>query len=284
MKVLLYGSGGWIGGLLAKKLKEMKINLVLGKSRIEDHNSVMNEVQTVNPTHIILTTDKSSNYVISDCDYLELPDKIEENLTNNLLGPANIAKICFEFDIHLTYFTNAEIYGDNVKKGVICKLHKEEDDLKTLDSKHKIVLACTNRLLSNYDNCLILRINFPIDSSDNPNNNLRKLLGYGMICNEKMSISVLPTLVNPIVKLIKNEVVGSYNLVNPGLISHVEILKLYGDSKKRKVVTQKELNDVVISERCFPKLNTSKILKNFDLPNCNDALIDLFSSMPQYLN
>ena len=53
MKLLVYGSKGWIGSQFVEILKSKDISFVNGKSRANNLISLRNEVREVNPTHII---------------------------------------------------------------------------------------------------------------------------------------------------------------------------------------------------------------------------------------
>jgi hypothetical protein len=49
MKVLIYGSKGWIG----TQFKTLLGDFVEGKSRVDNVVDVPNEIMNVNPTHVI---------------------------------------------------------------------------------------------------------------------------------------------------------------------------------------------------------------------------------------
>ena len=277
-KILVYGYNGWIGSHFANLP-----NYFEGKSRIDNYSEVLSEILEQNPTHIVLATGKYYDRIIPNCDYLELPGKLSENITNNLVGPVFISMICLDYDIHLTYITDAEIYGGGSGE------HTEKSELNHGDSQHKTIISFTNKLLQINENALIIRLSMPINNTDNPKNNLMKLLSFDMITNNNFSVRVLPSLMSCIKCLIENEIVGIFNVANPGFISHYEIIKLYHDItnntiKNQRIITLKQLNDVVISERCLPRLDCSKLLENFpEIPDVHDALKKLFKSMPRYL-
>ena len=50
---LIYGSGGWIGGMFVEYLKLKNINTVLGKSRVENSQDVKDELEKSKCTHVI---------------------------------------------------------------------------------------------------------------------------------------------------------------------------------------------------------------------------------------
>jgi nucleoside-diphosphate-sugar epimerase len=48
MKILIYGSDGWIGGQVCMGLDKLKITYIKGKNRSEDIEGLENEILTLN--------------------------------------------------------------------------------------------------------------------------------------------------------------------------------------------------------------------------------------------
>ena len=53
MKVLFYGSRGWIGKQFVEYLNDNNVNYIEADARADDENAVENEVIRYSPTHII---------------------------------------------------------------------------------------------------------------------------------------------------------------------------------------------------------------------------------------
>ena len=56
MKLLIYGSNGWIGEQFIKMIKKNyneNITIFEGKSRCNNKNDILQEIKSINPTHII---------------------------------------------------------------------------------------------------------------------------------------------------------------------------------------------------------------------------------------
>ena len=77
------------------------------------------------------------------------------------------------------------------------------------------------------NNVLNLRLRMPITNDLNQRNFITKLLKYDKICSIPNSMSVLPELLPIMLDMVEKKVTGTYNFVNPGLISHNEILEMY---------------------------------------------------------
>ena len=54
MLILVYGHKGWIGQQFVDILKNLSdVDYFLGKARVENYEALVDEVDTVTPTHII---------------------------------------------------------------------------------------------------------------------------------------------------------------------------------------------------------------------------------------
>ena len=53
MKVLIYGSNGWIGNQFISIMVERGIDFVKGVARVDNEDAVKNELETVYPSHVV---------------------------------------------------------------------------------------------------------------------------------------------------------------------------------------------------------------------------------------
>lgn len=235
MKILIYGSNGWIGNQFVNILSKASENSwVAGKARVDDIDALENEISSINPTHIVSfigrTHGKIGNQVYSTIDYLEQEGKLIENIRDNLFAPIVLANICCAKNIHFTYLGTGCIfkYDDNHPFGQEIDGFTEDDDPNFFGSSYSIVKGFTDRLMRMYkNNVLNLRIRMPITGEYNSRNFITKITNYKKICSVPNSMSVLPELLEHVVDMMKNGLVGTINLTNPGLISHNEILEMY---------------------------------------------------------
>jgi len=273
MKILIYGSKGWIGKQFTKLLKKTN-DYTDGNARLDIIKSVMDEIEEIKPTHVFCfigrTHGKIGDKVYSTIDYLEEPGKLVDNIRDNLFSPLNLAKICSDNNIHLTYIGTGCIFKFDDEH----PFGKEENGFNELSkpnffgSGYSIVKGFTDQLMSLFDkNVLNLRIRMPITDEPNPRNFITKITNYEKICSIPNSMTVLPELLPIVIKLAKNNYTGTLNLTNPGLISHNEILEMYREivdpTFEWKNFTLEEQAKILASDRSNNFLETNKLQELF---------------------
>ena len=279
MKILIFGGRGWIGKQFVEIMKKEKLEFQIGKSRVDNQVSLLNEINEYNPTHIISfigrTHGKIDNKIYSTIDYLEQKGKLYENIKDNLFSPLLLSEICRNKNIHFTYlgtgcifkFDETHPFGKQ-ENGFV-----EESLPNFFGSSYSIVKGFTDRLMKLYDsNTLNLRIRMPITGEENSRNFITKITNYEYICSIPNSMTVLPELLPFVLDMMKNKTVGTINLTNPGLISHNEILEMY-----------KEIVDPEFTWKNFTKEEQSKILDS-DRSNNYLETKKLESLYPKILN
>ena len=114
MKILIYGSKGWIGSQFIEILKKDNMYFIEGKNRVDDLLKITEEINEIKPTHIISligrTHGKINETEYTTIDYLEQPGKLTENIRDNLFSPLVLASICKKENIHFTYLGTGCIF------------------------------------------------------------------------------------------------------------------------------------------------------------------------------
>lgn len=287
MKVLVYGSKGWIGQQFIQLLSDNNINFITGTSRVDDQIQLNNEILLHNPTHIVSfigrTHGKIDDKVYTTIDYLEQEGKLLENVRDNLYSPILLASICSKLNIHFTYLGTGCIFkfdSDNHPFG-----QAEDDKPNFFGSAYSVVKGFTDRLMHLYsDNVLNLRIRMPITGEPNSRNFITKILNYEKICSVPNSMSVLSELLPYVIIMMKNKTTGTVNLTNPGLISHNEILQMYKDIVDPSFTWQnfnlEEQRKILAADRSNNYLNTTKLESMF--PQISDIKIAVKKCMFEY--
>ena len=280
MKVLLYGSNGWIGNQFLELLLSNNINVVCGTSRVDNIESISNEINNVKPTHVVSFIGRTHGVidgkVYPTIDYLEKEGKLLENVRDNLYSPLVLAKICSEKNIHLTYLGTGCIfkYDDDHHDGFT-----EESLPNFFGSSYSIVKGFTDKLMHMYeDSVLNLRIRMPITGSENSRNFITKITNYAKVCSVPNSMTILPELLPLVIKMMEQNIKGTINLTNPGLISHNEILDLYREIVDPfftwKNFSQEEQRKILAADRSNNLLNTDRLEKLFPkVNNIKDGIV-----------
>lgn len=233
-KVLIYGSGGWIGGQVCKLLKEMRVEFVEGQVRAEDIKGLEKEIEEIKPTHVMSfigrTHGKIGDREYTTIDYLEQPGKIKENVRDNLYSPLVLAILSNKYNFHYTYLGTGCIfeYDSTHPFGEEVNGFDVNADPNFFGSSYSVVKGYTDRLMHMFPNVLNVRIRMPITADLNSRNFITKITTYKKICSVPNSMTVLPELLPLMVDMAVNKkTTGTINLTNPGLISHNEILEMY---------------------------------------------------------
>jgi dTDP-glucose 4,6-dehydratase len=280
MQVLLYGSNGWIGKQFLELLLSNNINVVCGTSRVDNINELIDEINTVMPTHVVSFIGRTHGVidgkVYPTIDYLEKEGKLLENVRDNLYSPLVLAKICSEKNIHLTYLGTGCIfkYDDDHPDGFT-----EESLPNFFGSSYSIVKGFTDKLMHMYDDSVLnLRIRMPITGSENSRNFITKITNYAKVCSVPNSMTILPELLPLVIKMMEQNIKGTINLTNPGLISHNEILDLYREIVDPfftwKNFSQEEQRKILAADRSNNLLNTDRLEKLFpEVNNIKDGIV-----------
>ena len=269
-KVLIYGSGGWIGSQLCVLLKEMGIEFIEGKVRAEDVKGLEKEIEEIGPTHVMSfigrTHGKIGDREYTTIDYLEQQGKIKENVRDNLYSPLVLAIFSNKYNYHYTYlgtgcifeYDSTHPFGEEVNGFNVNAVPN------FFGSSYSVVKGYTDRLMHMFPNVLNVRIRMPITADLNSRNFITKITTYKKICSVPNSMTVLPELLPLMVDMAVNKkTTGTINLTNPGLISHNEILEMYREIVNPDFVwenfTIEEQAEILAAGRSNNYLDTTKL-------------------------
>jgi 3,5-epimerase/4-reductase len=233
--VLVYGANGWIGGQFCDLICG-EATVVKGQARVDDYDALRAEVLNACPDFVISFIGRTHGTIGSKhyptIDYLEQPGKLTENVRDNLFGPLQLALLCMELDIHFTYLGTGCIfnYAMDEEGNVTSAPIKDDAAPNFFGSSYSIVKGFTDRLFHTpllAKTSLNVRIRMPIIGEQHPRNFITKIANYKRICSMPNSMTVLPDLLPILWHMMKNKVVHTINLVNPGSIDHNTILRKY---------------------------------------------------------
>lgn len=281
MKVIIYGGNGWIGGMIIQELIGRNIQYVVATTRMDVYRTCISEIlqyKSIGYTHLLCCAGRTHGSIdgkdYTTIDYLEQPGKLKENLRDNLLGPVQLAFICKQLDLHYTYIGTGCIYKYDDTHPVPGKTipipFYEDDSPNFTGSSYSCVKGVTDRLME-FLPCLNCRIRMPISSIRSPRNFIDKLIEYEYICSTPNSMTVLDDFIPIIVDMMLKDRVGTYNMTNPGYITHNQILNMYREIVDSnftwKNFSAEEQNAVLCAERSNNYLSTYKIEAEYAIPD-----------------
>jgi 3,5-epimerase/4-reductase len=287
MKWLIYGSKGWIGGMVSNYLKSIGENIVSANSRADDEIDVEKELIDVRPDRILCFIGRTHGPGYSTIDYLEQKGKLVENVRDNLYSPLVLAILGKKYGIHVTYLGTGCIFSYSSDKVIFT----EDDNPNFFGSSYSTVKGFTDRLMHLYkDDVLNLRIRMPIVGFHHPRNFITKITNYEKICSIQNSMTVLEDIIPIIIRLAKDTKTGTINLTNPGTIEHNEILAMYKKyvepTFEWKNFSLEEQSKILLSERSNNELDCT-YLKQLcpDIKDIKTSLEDLMKAWnTSYLN
>lgn len=258
MRILIYGGSGWVGGYITEELEKLGLEYYWGQSRLEEHDKIKDELQSIKPTHVILTAG-----IIGKPNVDALEFNKEKTVDVNIVSTAVLAMYCRELNIHMTFFSTGCIYHYNDEYPMdglgVTETDKPNFD-KSYYSKTKIIC---HSILQEYPHVLILRLRMPVTADYSERNIITKLIKYEKVINIPNSMSVLSDLIPISIDMLSKNITGTFNFSNPGALSHNELLELYKEIVKPDFTWQnftlEEQAKVIIAPRSNTFLNTDKL-------------------------
>lgn len=272
MKVFLIGHRGWIGKQFQDLLLSQGHEVTYSEIRADD-SKIHTEILESGATHVLCCVGRThgtrDGITYTTIDYLEDPSTLRENINDNLYVPLSLALFCSKHRIHFTYIGTGCIFEYDDKHpmpetGVSMPPGFTEEAIPNFfGSNYSIVKGFTDRLFHQIPTALNLRIRMPITRIDNPRNFISKIIRYEKICSLPNSMTVLDDLIPAAIEMMMANVSGTYNLTNPGTITHNEILQMYREivdpTFTWKNFTPEEQSKILLSKRSNNFLETEKL-------------------------
>ena len=261
MKWLVYGSKGWIGGMVLSHLQRIGETVVEASARADQENAVEEELQSIQPDRILCLLGRTHGPGFTTIDYLEQKGKLVENLRDNLYSPMVLALLGKQYGIHVTYLGTGCIFTDTPTS----TLFTEESRPNFFGSAYSTVKGYTDRLMHLVSSSTLnLRIRMPIVGFHCPRNFITKITRYEKVCSIANSMTVLEDMIPVMIQLATRCITGTVNLTNPGTMSHNEILSLYRTHVDPTFhwtnFSLEEQSKILLSERSNNQLDASYLL------------------------
>lgn len=273
MKYLIFGNG-YLGNKFAKTLPES----IIDPANINDAVAVRAAIEKYRPQAVINCAARTG---VPNIDWCE--DHKFETFDSNLRGPLNLLAVCQELGQYWVQMGSGCIYqGDNGGRGW------SEDDKPNFDGSYYSKLkGWMNEILRDFP-VLQLRLRMPLDSEPGPRNFITKITNYKKVINEPNSITVIDDLVAAARQLIDQRATGIYNVVNPGVIDHKEILAAYKEivdpAHTYESISLAELAKLAKAPRSNCVLSTQKLTAaGVVLPDIHDRVREVLKEYKRQL-
>ena len=289
MRILLYGSRGWIGSEYVSFLarEHPDIEVVAASSRADTVPDVERELDDVKPDRVVCFVGRThgaiGNTEYPTIDYLEQPGKLTENIRDNLLAPLSLAMLCRERNIHMTYLGTGCIFTyETLAAGDSHTGFTPSDTPNFTGSSYSVVKGTTDVLMHLLESTVLnLRIRMPIVGYDCARNFITKIKTYAKVCSMANSMTVLPDFYPLITDKIRRGDTGTMNMTNPGSITHNEILEMYRELVDKDFTwtnfTVSEQAKILASGRSNTILDSTEAAAA-GIPNIKDSLRELMTS------
>lgn len=280
MKFLIYGGKGWIGKQIIKELQKQNHEVIIGKSRLEQRESILNEIQKYKPDRIINTAGKTG---VPNVDWCE--DHKEETIRSNVLGLINLIDCAHISDVHILNWGTGCIFEYDKEHQLNSGVGFKEDDKPNFDkSFYSKTKGLVEQIIKFYPNMLNLRLRMPIGDDLHPRNFITKIKNYEKVVNIPNSMSVLHDLIPISIDMSITKKTGIINFTNPGTISHNEILDLYKEyidpTYEYVNFSLEEQSKILKAGRSNNELDSSKLLSWYpQIPHIKDSIRDVFKRM-----
>jgi hypothetical protein len=270
-----------------------KNNILFIKSLCRANNKLDIEKEIIDqkPTHVMSFIGRTHGSIgdkkYTTIDYLEQKGKINENVRDNLFSPIVLSLLCKKHNIHFTYLGTGCIFkfDENHPFGNEETGFNEDSLPNFFGSGYSVVKGYTDELMHLFeDSVLNLRIRMPITDELNPRNFITKITTYEYICSIPNAMTVLDELLPYVLDMAKNNVTGTVNLTNPGLITHNEILEMYRDivdsSFTWKNFSSDEQSKILAADRSNNCLDTTKLSSMYpEVKNIKESVRDTLIRM-----
>ncbi len=266
------GKKGWIGQKLVTFLQDMGHQPVCAESRLENREQIIDEITRVKPDSIINAAGIIGNPNVDWCE-----DHKPETIRTNVIGTLNLVDISYTHGLHLTNISTGCIYEyDDAHPMGSGKGFTEEEPPNFDGSFYSRSKIKMESLLLEYPNVLNLRVKMPL-SLELDRGFVGKIARYKKLINVPNSLCVLDDLLPIAVDMTLKEVKGNFNFVNPGALSHNQVMDLYikyiDPTHTYENFTLEEQDQILKARRANAELSAEKLLKLYpDIPRISIAL------------
>ncbi len=269
------GKTGWIGQKMVQLLKDGGHNPICARARLEDRGAIINEILTAKPDCIINCAGITGKPNVDWCE-----DHKEETIRTNVLGTVNLVDVAYLHNLHITNISTGCIYEyDETHPMHSGKGFTEEEEPNFNGSFYSRTKILLEKLILAYPNVLNLRVKMPI-SYELDKGFVGKIIHYKKVINVPNSFCMLDDLLPIAIDMTFKALKGNFNFVNPGTLSHNEVLDLYRQyldpHHTYENFTIAEQDAILKARRANAELSPAKLLQLYpNIPSAKESLIKI---------
>ena len=274
-RFLIFGNG-WLGN----KFNNYLDDAILVKERINSIKDIEKQIIKNNPKIVINAIGKTGRPNIDWCELHK-----DETFFSNVTIPTLMEEVCTNTDIYMVHIGSGCIYQSNNNE-----IWSENDKPNFKGSFYSRTKIFSEKILSEYDNVLIIRIRMPIDNIPSPRNLIDKLVGYEKVIGDiPNSVTYIPDLMTIAKTLMDRKDTGIFNVSNKGAITYREILEMYKNIvdplyELPIFIGLEELKNLIVAGRSNCILNIDKLSqKGIQVRNTEEALKECFQEYKRYI-
>ena len=280
--ILIYGGSGFIGKYIVSELNKHNLLYKLSSKRTYKYDDILDDINQYKPTHIISAAGFSTP---TNIDYYEY--NVENLILTNTTGNLILADITKRYNIHLTLLMSGCIFT-YTSDDYYNNIYYEEDIPNFYGNTYSANRIATEYFLMYYPNICILRVKMPISDDMDMKSLITKIVNHRTVINIPNSMSVLSDVIPFIHTVINQNLVGIFNLVNNGIITHPEILNLYklyvNPNYKYIIISEEEQNEKLYALRSNCHISNSKVSQYIKIPHIKESITNIFIEMKRVVD
>lgn len=221
MERFLILGNGYVGQHFVKYFCLKEIAVTMANVDICQRSQITDLISQFQPTHMINCAAKTGHPNVDACE-----KDAEGTYRSNVEGAIVVAEVAEQHQLHLTHLGSGCIYqGDAGGRGFT-----EEDPPNFVENTYLRSKVLAENALNNFP-ALQLRLRMPISAVPHRRNLITKLFGFKQIMREPNSATIIEDFVAAAHHLMMRREKGIFNIVNPGLEFHDDLLAMLEKAK-----------------------------------------------------
>jgi len=253
MRILIIGNG-WIGNEVYKYWTERNFETVKTDVHINSVDDVLGLIALHAPDAILNAAGVVGKPNVDWCEN----HQVETYLGNTHL-PMMIAEACQQQGVYLLHIGTGCIYYGYKPGGWL-----PEDPANPVAVYTRTKYAA-DLVLSTLPNVGVARIRMPIHLLPGPANLITKLASYPKVVDVENSATVIEDMAMAFFHLIEKKATGIFHVVNPGSITHKEIIKMYEEHVDPTHTNEWLTPDELVTTGLAKKTRSNNILNSESL-------------------